>query len=213
MVEHPISKFQIAFTGSRVKAKTSGQSLNERFAASICPPKRLMTCQDVGPKTEMSVPQPPPRPGLAQRPKDAKFIPQDTREGMNNLKELPVPPRPWLQTPRRNPANTTMARRSLLASQHTTGLHQDETDLGKTALTPFPLFPPLALSPMKAVAANSQQMLIDRGLAPSPQKEQYRSKKGFVKWVISRRDCEGLLTVDAVQGWSCRARAKHYIAI
>jgi hypothetical protein len=74
-----------------------------------------------------------------------------------------------------------MARRSLLASQTTIGLQKDESDLEELALTPLPLFPPLASSPTKVAAASSQQMLIDRGLAPSPQKEQYRSKKGFVK--------------------------------
>jgi len=100
---------------------------------------------------------------------------------MTDIKELPIPPRPQLQTPRWKPASTTMARRSLLASQTTIGLHKDESDSEEPALAPFPLFPPLVSSPTRAAAASTQQMLIDRGLAPSPQKEQYRSKKGFVK--------------------------------
>jgi hypothetical protein len=53
-----------------------------------------MTRQDVELKTEMSVPQPPPRPGLAQRPKDIKSVPQNTEEGMKSLNEVPIPPRP-----------------------------------------------------------------------------------------------------------------------
>lgn len=138
-----------------------------------------MSRQDVEPKTEMSVPQPPPRPGLAQRPKGAKLIPQDTRGGMTSLKKVPIPPTPRLQTPRRKPASTAIAHRSLLASQNTTGPQKNEGDLEELDLNPFPLFPPLASSPTKATS--SQQALIDRGLAPSPQKEQYRSKKGFVK--------------------------------
>jgi hypothetical protein len=139
-----------------------------------------MARQDVELKTEMSVPQPPPRPGLAQRP-DTTSIPQETGEGMTGLNEVPIPPRPELQTPRRKPASTAMARRSLLASQAITGLHKDEGDSEEPTLTPFPLFPLLPSSPTKVAATSSQQVLIDRGLAPSPEKEHYRSKKGFVK--------------------------------
>jgi len=140
-----------------------------------------MSRQDVKPKTEMSIPQPPQRPGLTQRPRDVKTIPQDAREGIANLKGVSIPPPPRFQTPRRKPASTAMAHRSLLASQTTAGLHEDEGDLEELALTPFPLFPPLASTPTKPATASSQQMLIERGLAPSPQKEQYRSKTGFVK--------------------------------
>ena len=100
---------------------------------------------------------------------------------MKGLKGVPVPPRPLLQTLRWRPASTAMARRSLLASQNTTSPHKDESNLEDLTLTPFPLFPPLASSPTKAAVASSQQVLIDRGLAPSPGKEQYRFKKGFVK--------------------------------
>ena len=139
-----------------------------------------MSRQNVEPKTEMSIPRPPPHPGLAQRPKDAKTIQQDAREGMKSLKEVPIPPAPRFQPPRRKPTSTAMAHRSLLASQTTTGLQKDESDLEEPDLTPFPLFPPLASSPTNVATASSQQRLIDRGLAPSPQKE-YRSKKGFVK--------------------------------
>lgn len=140
-----------------------------------------MTRQDVELKTGMCVPQTPTRPILAQRRKDIKLVSQDTEECMKGLNEVPVPPRPGVQTTRRKPASTAMAHRSLLASQISTGPRQDEGDLDEPALTPFPLFPPLASSPMKVAATSSQQMLIDRGLAPSPQKEQYRSKKAFVK--------------------------------
>jgi len=139
-----------------------------------------MTRQDIEATTEMSVPQPPPRPGLAQRPKDTKLISRDIEGGMKGLKEVPVPPRPGLQTPRRKPASTGMACRSLLASQTTISQYKDNCNLEEPALTPFPLFPSLASSPTK-VATASSQVLIDRGLAPSPQKEQYRSKKGFVR--------------------------------
>jgi hypothetical protein len=140
-----------------------------------------MTRQVVEPKTGVRVPQPPPRPRLAQRQKDIDLVSQDTEGRTKGLNEVTVPPHPGVQTTRRKPASTSMARRSLLASQTSTGLQQSTSDLEEPALTPFPLFPPLASSPTKIAATSSQQMLIDRGLAPSPQKEQYRSKKGFVK--------------------------------
>ena len=100
---------------------------------------------------------------------------------MKGLNEVPIPPRPGVQTTPRKPASTAMAHRSLLASQISIGPRKDESDPEEPALTSFPLFPPLASSPMKATATSPQQMLIDRGLAPSPQKEQHRPKKGFVK--------------------------------
>ncbi len=140
-----------------------------------------MARQDVEPKTEMSVPQLPLYPRFAQRPKNTKLVSKDTEECMKGLNCIPIPPRPGVQTIQRKPASTAMARRSLLASQISIGLRKDESDPEEPALTPFPLFPPLASSPTKATDTSSQQMLIDRGLAPSPQKEQYRSKKGFVK--------------------------------
>ena len=140
-----------------------------------------MTSQDVEPKTEMSVPQPPLHPRFAQRPMDTKLVLKDTEGRMKGLNKVAVPPRPDVHATRQKPASTAMARRSLLASQISIGLRKDESDPEEHALTPFPLFPSLASSPTKVAATSSQQMLIDRGLGLSPQKEQYRSKKGFVK--------------------------------
>lgn len=140
-----------------------------------------MTSQDVEPKTEMSVSQPPPHHSFAQRPMDTKLISKDTEECMKGLNEVPVPPRPGVHTTRRKPASTAMAHRSLLASQISIGLRKDESDPEEHALTPFPLFPSLASSPTKVAATCSQQISIDRGLGLTPQKGQYRSKKGFVK--------------------------------
>jgi len=140
-----------------------------------------MTRQYVEPETGLRVPQPPPHPRLAKRQQDVKLVSQDTEESTKGLNEVPIPPRPGVRTTRRKPASTAMARRSLLDAHISIGPHHDESDLDEPALTTFPLFPPLASSPTKDAATSSQQMLIDRGLAPSPQKEQYRSKKGFVK--------------------------------